>query len=123
VPGLSSWEELDDQEIKSTVIPKSNLTIRDLLIKLGTDIGRDYISEDHWVNIMRYKISKLYKHNDDIIPISPSSSFNFNVASNVNKKLAIIIPDIRFENELIMVREYEGITIKIKGDASNQVSN
>ena len=62
---------------------------RQLLQSLGTDWGRNMISETIWIDAMRQTI--------------PAQPFN-----------TVIIDDCRFENEAKMVREMDGIVIRLK---------
>lgn len=74
-----------------------NLTPRKIFQFIGTDLFRKHMSllhpkfnEDFWILIARKKIYEL-----------------------LNKKTCVVVSDVRFQNECDMIKELNGITIKI----------
>lgn len=71
------------KEDKERIIPQLGVTARHCLQTLGTEWGRNMISNDIWVNLAKYRILE-----------SPDRIF--------------IIDDVRFDNEAKMIRELGG---------------
>lgn len=93
ITGLS-YEELDSQEYKEKPISWLGVTPRDLFRTMGTLWGRNMINPDIWTIIAKRRMMGEYAGKN------------------------IIISDVRFENELNMIRDMGGIIIHIKkGDS------
>lgn len=82
-------ENLDDQSVKnSTLGPEwSNMTVREVLQRLGTDAVRDNLHKDAWVNAL---------------------------FSDHNSRCRWIIPDTRFPNEFAAIRNRGGIIVRVE---------
>jgi hypothetical protein len=72
-----------------------NITPRQALISIGTDLFRNHYDENIWIKSLENKISKLDKN--------------------------IIINDCRFINEVKFIKQRGGIIIKINRDGYNKV--
>jgi hypothetical protein len=87
----------DEYLIKKKTKPIHNIagnpTARRMLTTLGTQWGRKYIHEDIWASLMRDRI-KAYK------------------SGIVSPKL-IVIDDLRFPNELNVVKELGGVAVRV----------
>ena len=106
----------EDQEFKKTDLanewvyvkpgyPARNMTVRELLQKLGTDAMRDNLHENVWVNALFAD----YKPKGNMIGIYPDpASIKY-----VQEYPKWIITDTRFPNELEAVKQREGITIRV----------
>lgn len=87
-------DQLYDPKIKEMVEPSWGKSPRQILQWLGTDILRNKIGEDFFLKLMKKRIE--------------SSS-----------KKYIIIPDVRFDNEALFIKELGGIVIKIERPGAN----
>jgi dephospho-CoA kinase len=87
-------KELDDYKISKEPIPLINQPMRYLLQTLGTDWGRNMINSDIWLILAKNRILELL---DD---------------TNCN----IVIADIRFINEVNLIKELGGHIIFIDGN-------
>lgn len=87
--GLSR-EQVYDETLKEVVDPRYDKTPRQLLQWLGCDIMRDQFDEDHWLHLMRERMTKHLSDHDDVI-----------------------ITDVRFDNECELVREHGGVVMRI----------
>lgn len=82
-------DQLTDPILKETLDDRWNKTPRQILQFIGTDIVRNYIGEDFWIN-----------------------RFNNWLLGETSKR--IVVPDIRFKNELEAVIKKNAIVIKIE---------
>lgn len=73
---------------KERVVPEINATPRHVLQTLGTQWGRDCISQSIWLDCMRYRIEK-------------------------EKSYGVVIDDVRFLNEAEMIKNMGGEMWKI----------
>jgi len=87
-------DDFYDRVKKETINDVWGFTPRELLIKMGTDFGRNVINKD--IFIKRAQV-ELDKHKNSLIG-------------------KFIIPDIRFDNEAEFVKNNNGIVIKISRD-------
>lgn len=98
--------DFDDEQLygnsKEIIDPYWNVTPRQVLQFIGTDLFRNHIKEllpdmgkDIWIHVIKRKIMNKLK-------------------KNPNTK--IVITDIRFPNELQAIKDLGGITIKIQRD-------
>lgn len=71
--------------------PKEKEIIRPMLIAWGTDVMRDRIDKNHWINKIQEEVN-----------------------NNRKKQISSIITDVRFGNELEWIRKNRGITIFIE---------
>lgn len=87
----------EDQEFKKLEMPKEwSMTFRDLLQKLGTEVMRDGLHKDVWVNALF----------SDYKPFIYSDIGGFEYPSWV-------ITDTRFPNEFNAIKERGGINIRV----------
>ena len=70
--------------------PFWQMTYREILQKVGTDLVTNHLDPDFWVKRVAYQVSKM----DDM-------------------KVPVVISDVRFENEATWVRQQGGIIIRI----------
>jgi hypothetical protein len=75
------------------------VTARYIMQTLGKEWGRDMICDDLWVRIMKQKLA----------------AFN-QITRGVNQN--VVIDDVRFANEVDMIREMGGKIIKIRADTN-----
>ena len=80
---------------------KAHLTYRELLQKLGTDLLRNQLHENVWVNALMSKYKKIADNWDN--------DGNTTVECYPNW----IITDCRFPNELKAIKDKDGITIRV----------
>jgi len=83
------------QEEKQEFLPDWNLTVGQILQKLGTEVMRDNFDKDVWVKSTLSEIRR-----DD-------------------KTQVFIIGDCRFTNEASFIKDCNGILIRINGDPAN----
>lgn len=87
--GLTEDQTWND-ELKEVVIPRWNLTPRQIFQRLGTESIRDVFGSHVWTE--RWLLSYEQVMNTD----------------------SVVIPDVRFENEAKMIRELGGIIIQVR---------
>lgn len=75
-------ESFEDGEFKKTVDVSAGVTYRYILQTLGTEWGRDTINKNLWINLMNNQIDTALKQEVDVF----------------------IIPDVRFDNEVQVVK-------------------
>lgn len=81
-----SWAEVNGVNVdRETPHPFWGISIREMLQRLGTESVRDVFGEDHWVRLM-----------DQHLKHSTGST---------------VITDVRFENEVDLIREHGGVVI------------
>lgn len=84
--------ELYEKHNEDYVYLKANYPeVRRLLLVMGTEVGRDLLSEDVWVNKAKERIAQLH-----------------------SEGLSVAITGIRFPNELKMIRELNGKLLWVK---------
>ena len=71
----------------------SNFTPRLALQLIGTDVMRDHFNQDIWLNSLEYRVKKLHNQNE-----------------------CVVISDVRFKNELELIRRVGGTTILVQRD-------
>lgn len=138
-------KNFEDQEFKKTDLPNEwcyiengyaarNMTVRDLLQKLGTEAMRDGLHKNVWVNALfadyanrdsnkeeLIKISKEYGNeviNDDWSVLSIKDIKDRLPDYLYKQKSNWIITDMRFPNEMEAVKERGGITIRVIRDTT-----
>ena len=87
---------LNTERGKQTVSWYNGMTYRELLQFVGTDVVREHVAPDFWVNRME---SKLDKTPDDIV----------------------LITDVRFTNEAELIWRYGGKVLRVDGRANEEV--
>ena len=86
----ATTERYVDGDLKEEVIPEIGVTSRRIQQSLGTEWGRDLIREDLWVHLTRQT-----------------------VARHLSAGRSVVIDDMRFQNEWMMVRDLRGQVIRI----------
>lgn len=105
--------DLDDEEFKNTYVSKdSKTTYRQLLQIIGTDIGRNLIDPNIWVNIL------MKEYDNDMQAMAPIEAYEYmfghaNIWEYAPKWL---ITDVRFPNEIKAIKDRQGIVIKVLRD-------
>ena len=115
-----SMQELESQEFKDSLLSPewkgghctfSHSTYRDMLQKLGTEVMRDSLHSNVWVNAMYADYTPIGLHDRDYVgPMSIRKPKSDSVYPNW------VITDMRFPNELEAVKERGGITIRVNRD-------
>jgi len=87
---------------KNRFLPEYNMTLRTLMQKVGTDALRNQVHPDIWIHIANRRIQQ------------------------VPENQVVVIPDVRFENEIRYIRENKGIILSVYrpnvGEAMNHES-
>ena len=97
---LLSEYQVNDPILKETVIPQWNLSPRQILQKVGTDLFRQHFSETFWVDLMK------------------------NTLEQFSENEKIIITDIRFQNEHDLVQYFpNSFIIKIQRDEQDKIND
>ena len=102
----------DDEQLygnkREVIDERWKITPREAMQYLGTEIFREKIQElipdigvNFWVRSVQNKISKLKVENPDV---------------------KIVITDVRFQNELDMIREFGGKVIRVKRNIDNGIN-
>jgi hypothetical protein len=102
------WTEnqLSDNSLKEIVDTRFGISPRRAMQLLGTEFGRDMVCDDLWTRLLDLKISGLIE------------CYN----AGVNDDFNVIIPDIRFSNEVAWLRSKpSNIVIKVVSDTSTNV--
>jgi hypothetical protein len=71
----------------------SNFTPRLALQLIGTEVMRDHFHPDIWLNSLEYRVKKLHNENE-----------------------CVVISDVRFKNELDLIKRVGGTTILVQRD-------
>lgn len=107
-------EQLEDTDFKNSHLPDEwkqdiestkAITYRKLLQKLGTDLLRNQLHENVWVNALFSKYKPEYKFNDG----SKATVENWHNTKFPNW----IITDCRFPNEAKAIKDRDGISIRV----------
>lgn len=102
----------DDNQLyhnkKEEIDPLWNITPRKTFEYIGTDIMRNNIEQllptignDFWVKHLKYRVEKLIES---------------------NKNIKIVVSDVRFQNEVALIKELGGICVKVKRNNSNNTT-
>jgi hypothetical protein len=91
-------EDFESSEAREAIIPWLGCSIRHIWQTLGTDWGRMRVHEDLWLIIAERAITRMID----------------------NGAPGVVITDLRFENELAMVRKMGGVVVHLK---TNRKSN
>lgn len=83
---------------------KTCIKVRHILQYFGTEIGRNLLHDNVWINATINKIKKELDKQDKI-----SKHFNY-----------VVIPDVRFKNEADAIHKQGGIIIRLKRDTGNK---
>lgn len=85
---LEYWKRVDDP------VPPLHKNMRYLLQTLGTDWGRCMVQDDIWLQVWRLRAD------------------NF-ASLNAGKKVLIVAPDVRFQNEVDLINTIGGVVIRV----------
>lgn len=97
---LLSDDQINVPELKETVLPNWNLSPRQILQKVGTDLFRQHFSKTFWTDLMKNRLEQFSE----------------------NEK--IIITDIRFQNEHNLVQNFpNSFIIKIQRDERDKIND
>ena len=104
-------ETLTCQELKESYLhPLFNITPRKFMQMVGSDLFRDHLDKDCWVKLILQKINALA---DDA-----KKSYNEVARHYEDERWApdsvMIITDVRFPNEVDMIRSQGGFIVKIE---------
>jgi hypothetical protein len=111
-----SWTQCYGTELdKETVIPKWGMSPREILQKLGTEVGRNIYS-DTWIvhcldNIRSSEEGSIFTFRDD-----SNKTFTKVVGSRVKVPRNWVITDVRFPNEAEAIRRAGGAIWKVQRD-------
>jgi hypothetical protein len=94
---LDDWQ-VNDQTGKETLDERWNTTPRKLLQTVGTNLFRDCYNTDHWLHHMDHKLDK--------------TGCPF-----------VVISDVRFQNEATLIKNRNGILIRISRDTQDIIDN
>jgi nucleoside-triphosphatase THEP1 len=86
---------VDIDKNKTTYLPEYNLSVRTMLQKVGTDAMRNQVDSDVWIKIAARRIGQIPLHK------------------------IVVIPDVRFENEMNFIRQNNGIVICVHRPVSS----
>lgn len=84
------------------VAKRTNYEVRRLMQKFGTECGRDVHGEGCWVNIAAQKVLAAAKH-----------------MSHLSSPYFIVMPDVRFLNEVTFIKQFGLGVLYIERDVSN----
>ncbi len=98
---------------QKTWFSKHEMTVRDLLQKLGTEALRNGLHENVWVNSLfaNYKPTNLQEKFNELAPLYPTKSFTTKNIPLVYSNW--LITDLRFPNEFQAVKERNGICVRV----------
>ena len=105
--------DLDDGDFKNAYVSKdSKTTYRQLLQIIGTDIGRNLIGPNVWVNIL------MKEYDNDTQEMVPREAYEYLFGSTIIWEYAPkwLITDVRFPNEIKAIKDRRGIVIKVLRD-------
>ena len=92
----------------------AQLSPRIALQKLGTEWGRQALYKDVWIDYNHRTVKKLLQYDGRLDVHYDYTSFNGLVVVEASPNyLGVVIPDVRFENELEFILEHKGKTIKV----------
>ena len=100
-------EQVHNQSLKNKVDDFWGITPRKFLQMCGTEMFRKVWRDDVWVEIMRKRIHKY------------SNEFY----KDETKVGAVIIPDVRFPNEVAMIQEEGGTVVRITREGISQMNH
>jgi hypothetical protein len=94
----ATTERYVDGDLKEQFVPEIGVTTRHLMQTLGTEWGRDHVRSDLWVHLARQSVMR-----------------------HIAAGKRVVIDDMRFQNEWMMVRDLGGQVVRIeRGDAPAQ---
>lgn len=90
---MFGWEPdwLEDENFKSSLDPVSGKEVRYILQTLGTEWARAMIHQDIWMRLFQHRVTEFLRH--------PGR--------------AVIVSDVRFENEAEVVRQMGGTIVHV----------
>jgi len=85
----------ENQEFKECILDEWKMSPRQIMQKVGTDMFRHHIDNEFWIRHLKYEID---------------------MTSN------IVITDVRFLNEVMMIQKYDGILIYIERNENEDMN-
>lgn len=85
-----SHKQMTDRDLKETPDPFWGISPRTGLRKVGKELVRDNLGEDHWVKLMELGLNHALDYTS-----------------------RIVIPDVRFQNEAAFIKKFGGVLWKI----------
>lgn len=95
---LEDYIEGDLKEVPTPLL--KGKSPRDLMITLGTEWGRDLVHADFWVHLWSQRVRVL-----------------------MGLGYSVVVDDLRFPNEAQLVREMDGVIIRVDRDSFKQVDH
>lgn len=89
---------------------------RIMLQHLGTEWGRQMVSEDIWVNKMVDTADHMFRG------FSYERETGLSPRKNKGPATGVVVSDIRFENEIVLLRKLGGTLVKVTRDASDRTA-
>lgn len=87
---ITGIPKYDIDHHKTTYLEEYGMTVRSLLQKIGTDVMRNQVHQNIWINIAERRLRDIPYHK------------------------VVIIPDVRFENEMQFIRRHRGIILQVE---------
>lgn len=125
--------QFEDRDFKEQHIDWLGMSVRELLQKIGTECFREGLDPDVWVKYMKLKYEKEMEYKikvhprntlEDLYAHESCRKCNFPYTGYKYQPLCSecaevfepiwIVPDMRFENELKLIKELNGVSIKIR---------
>lgn len=95
-----AWEWMSDDRKDNAIIPALGVTLRHVLVTLGTGWGRTLVHPDMWVKITEDRIRRF------------------------NEMCPVVVDDLRFPNEYAMLRKRGALLVRLyRPDAENGAPN
>lgn len=96
---IKAREYIEDPVLKNEPIPfLGGYSARRLMQTLGTEWGRKAVHEDFWVGIAASKVERIMGTPQKRGPNTP---------------LKVVFDDVRFANEAMMIRAYDGVVVRV----------
>lgn len=106
--GLSD-AEVETEEGKASSPPQCyGFTIRQIQQLIGSDMFRDLIHQDIWVDRLKQRIFQTIRGEYDKADVFVNHHF-----VNSFTQFVFIVPDVRFENEIAAVREFKNVIVEV----------
>src|SRR5271157_2721632 len=107
------WGESENRNTPHKFLKMNNgndLLVRYFLNMIGSEMGRDMINKNIWTTLT---LKDIEENNKKFwLDYSPENGWKLN-AFNRKKRNGFIIPDIRYNNELLAIKEKGALIIRI----------
>ena len=104
-------QTVESRELRETVVHQNyNMNCRQLMQFVGTDLFRNNLDQNVWINIVNDKVKKL------ILDINSGTQ-------TLKHVKGIIISDVRFDNEAQFIKSIGGTIVKINRNVAIESSN